>query len=95
MCNNCDNIGNNVVLLGALISITLAKNLSVAEQDFLGNLLQVIAQNLLSMAATVNDCQIICEKKDSSKNTNDTSNNTNKNTDINNNNINSNTKSYF
>lgn len=46
MCNNCDNIGNNVVLLGALISITLAKNLSVAEQDFLGNLLQVITQNL-------------------------------------------------
>ena len=63
MCNNCDNIGNNVVLLGALI-----------------------AQNLLSMAATVNDCQIICEKEDSS---------TNNNTDINNNNINSNTKSYF
>ena len=63
MCNNCDNIGNNVVLLGALI-----------------------AQNLLSMAATVNDCQIICEKEDSSKNTNDTSNNTNNNTDINNNN---------
>lgn len=56
---NCENIGNNIVLLGALIAITLAKDLTISEQDLLGNFLQVVAQNLLSMAATKNDCETI------------------------------------
>lgn len=29
-CNDCDNIGNNLVLFGALVAITLAKDLSLA-----------------------------------------------------------------
>lgn len=61
ICNGCDNIGNNLVLTGALIAITLAKDLSLAEQDLLGNFLQVIAQNLLSMSSAVSDCKSICE----------------------------------
>lgn len=56
---NCDNIGNSLILLGALIAITLAKDLTISEQDLLGNFLQVIAQNLLSMAAAKNDCESI------------------------------------
>ena len=43
MLNYCENIGNNIVLLGALIAITLAKDLTVPEQDLLGNFLQVVA----------------------------------------------------
>ena len=62
-CSNCDNIGNNLVILGALAAVTIAKDLSIEEQDLLGNLLQVIAQNLLSMSAAVNDCNTICEQK--------------------------------
>lgn len=56
---NCDTIGNNIVLLGALIAITLANDLTISEQDLLGNFLQVVAQNLLSMAAAKNDCETI------------------------------------
>ncbi len=71
MNNNysCDNIGNNVVLFGALVAITLAKDLTLTEQDILGNLLQVIAQNLLSMLAIAGDCQELYESQNN--NTND------------------------
>lgn len=61
MLNDCENIENNIVLLGALIAITLSKDLTVPEQDLLGNFLQVVAQNLLSMAAAESDCNTISE----------------------------------
>ena len=30
-CNICENVGNNVVLFGALVAITLAKDLTLTE----------------------------------------------------------------
>ena len=71
----CENIGNNIVLLGALIAITLASDLTVLEQDLLGNFLQVIAQNLLSMAAATNDCNNIYSSINSTNNNNDSNDN--------------------
>lgn len=53
------------MLLGALVAITLAKDLTTAKQDILGNFLQVVAQNLLSMSAAVNDCGSITQKQSS------------------------------
>ncbi len=85
-CINCENIGNNLVLFGALVAITLAKDLTLSEQDLLGNLLQVIAQNLLSMSAAVSDCETICSNNNNNNNTgagpgqNDTNNSSNTNT---------------
>lgn len=70
MLNDCENIGNNIVLLGALIAITLAKDLTVPEQDLLGNFLQVVAQNLLSMAAAESDCNTIFESNNTNINQN-------------------------
>lgn len=65
ICDNCECIGQNLVLLGALVAISLAKDLTIPEQDLLGNFLQVIAQNLLSMASAVSDCKSICENNES------------------------------
>ena len=87
-CNICENVGNNVVLFGALVAITLAKDLTLTEQDILGNLLQVIAQNLLSMSGVASDCEAICcnnENNNSNvgtQNTNNSSINQNTNTNI-------------
>lgn len=60
--------GKNLVLLGTAFSISIANNLTVNEQDLLGNFLQVVAQNLLSMAAAVNDCNNICNPESNSSN---------------------------
>ena len=87
-CKDCDNIGYNLVLLGALVAITLAKDLSLSEQDLLGNFLQVIAQNLLSMSSAVSDCETICSNNNSS------SNNTGTGPGQNDNNNSSNTNTY-
>ena len=89
-CNNCENIGNNLVLFGALVAITIAKDLSLSEQDLLGNLLQVIAQNLLSMSSAVSDCETIC----SNNNNNSSSNNTGAGPGQNDNNNSNNTNTY-
>ena len=70
MLNDCENIGNNIVLLGALIAITLAKDLTVPEQDLLGNFLQVVAQKLLSMAAAESDCNTTVENNNTNINQN-------------------------
>lgn len=78
-----------MVLFGALVAITIAKDLSLSEQDLLGNLLQVIAQNLLSMSSAVSDCETIC-----SNNNNSSSNNSGAGPGQNDNNNSSNTNTY-
>ena len=86
-CNVCENVGNNVVLFGALVAITLAKDLTLTEQDLLGNLLQVIAQNLLSMSGVASDCEAICCSNEDNTNPNAGAglNNSNENTNTNSN----------
>ena len=79
-----------MVLFGALVAITIAKDLSLSEQDLLGNLLQVIAQNLLSMSSAVSDCETIC----SNNNNNSSSNNTGAGPGQNDNNNSNNTNTY-
>lgn len=55
----CEGIDISIVLFGAFAAITLGKDLTVAEQDLLGNFFQVIGQNLTSMASAKSDCKSI------------------------------------
>lgn len=52
MVDNNDNINccNNLFMSYLVISIILAKDLSSAEQNLLGNYLQIIGQNLTSLS---------------------------------------------
>lgn len=52
MVDNNDNINccNNLFMSSLVISIILAKDLSSAEQNLLGNYLQIIGQNLTSLS---------------------------------------------
>lgn len=65
--NCCQNIGNNIILFSALVAITLGNELTIAEQDLLGNYFILIGQNLCSMASASSDCKNILEN--SKKNT--------------------------
>lgn len=52
MVDNNDNINccNNLFMSSLVISIILAKDLSSAEQNLLGNYLQIIGQNITSLS---------------------------------------------
>lgn len=52
MVDNNDNINccNNLFMSYLVISIILAKDLSSAEQNLLGNYLQIIGQNITSLS---------------------------------------------
>lgn len=55
--------GFDFILYATLISFAIARDISPEEQDLFGNFLQIIGQNLTSMAAYTNDIQDIKSNK--------------------------------
>ena len=61
----CKDKGVELVLLEAMLSITIAHNMSAYEQNLLGNFFQAIGQNLCVLSIKKSKCQ------SNLKNTND------------------------
>lgn len=59
----CDSVGYNLVIFSSLLSILIAKDLSIEDQNLLSSLLQSIGENLSIIAAV----QSNCESKNNSK----------------------------
>lgn len=53
----CKNYGNELVIFSAIISILIAKDLSVNDQNLLSTLLQAIGQNLAVIATVHSNCE--------------------------------------
>ena len=53
----CKNYGNELVIFSAIISILIAKDLSVNDQNLLSTLLQAIGQNLAVTGAVQSKCE--------------------------------------
>ena len=53
----CKNNGNELVIFSAVISILIAKDLSVNDQNLLSTLLQAIGQNLAVIATVQSNCE--------------------------------------
>ena len=53
----CKNNGNELVIFSAIISILIAKDLSVNDQNLLSTLLQAIGQNLAVTATVQSNCE--------------------------------------
>ena len=53
----CKNNGNELVIFSAIISILIAKDLSVNDQNLLSTLLQAIGQNLAVTGAVQSKCE--------------------------------------
>lgn len=53
----CKNYGNELVIFSAIISILIAKDLSVNDQNLLSTLLQAIGQNLAVTATVQSNCE--------------------------------------
>ena len=53
----CKNYGNELVIFSAIISILIAKDLSVNDQNLLSTLLQAIGQNLAVTATVQSNCK--------------------------------------
>lgn len=68
----CQDSGSEIVLLEALVSITLAHNLTSYEQNLYGNFLQAVGQNLCIMSIKKAKC--ISELKEETQSTNDYTN---------------------
>ncbi len=60
--NICNNAGSNLVLFSALLSILIANELSIEDQNLLSTLLQSIGENLAIIATVQSNCE---EKNDS------------------------------
>ena len=52
----CKNYGNELVIFSAIISILIAKDLSVNDQNLLSTLLQAMGQNLAVTATVQSNC---------------------------------------
>lgn len=53
----CKNYGNELVIFSAIISILIAKDLSLNDQNLLSTLLQAIGQNLAVTATVQSNCE--------------------------------------
>lgn len=70
--NYCKDIdGQKLVMISAIISCKLAEDLTSDEQNVLGNLLEAVGQNLLSIQAMnqmVEDCANKCQQSSNDNN---------------------------
>ncbi len=67
----CKDSGSELIILGALISLSIGHNLTAYEQNLFGNLLQVIGQNLSLLSIKKGNCinnYINCIEKNSNNN---------------------------
>lgn len=53
----CKNVGFNLVIFSSLLSILIAKDLSVNDQNLLSALLQSMGQNLAVIATVQENCE--------------------------------------
>lgn len=60
----CNNSGFDFILYATAISFALARDLTTAEQDLVGNFFQIVGQNLTSIAAYNNDIKEMCNPND-------------------------------
>ncbi len=52
----CEDFSNNLFISAFLISLIMAKDLNIQEQNLFGNYLQIIGQNLTSLATFEDFC---------------------------------------